>query len=72
MAGKPKKPALKWAGKDIIMDDLLILDDKFYFDFCEENLFINLETYNKDFYSEITKEKAKEIIEFLTKFVEGE
>lgn len=54
------------------MEDLLKIDDTFYFDFCNKDLFINCETYNQEVYSKITKEKAKEIIEFLTKFVEGE
>ena len=39
------------------------------FDNGEIDLDINCSCYDYDLYCDITKEKAKEIIEFLTKFV---
>ena len=58
--------------KGIIMD-VLKISDSFYFDFCNGELNINHDDEDIWFsYDVVTKEKAKEIIEFLTKFVEGE
>lgn len=58
------------------MEELKI-NDHFYFTGIKINnnniyIDINYETSNDHYHEEITKEKAKEIIEFLTKFVEGE
>lgn len=45
----------------------------FYLDIDKKKkLFINYEYDNIPNFLNVTKEKAKEIIEFLTKFVEGE
>ena len=57
------------------MDYELKINNRFYFTgqiFDNKNIYIdiNYETLNDHYHSEITKEKAKEIIEFLTKFVE--
>lgn len=55
------------------MDNKLEISKRFYLDFYKDELNINHDDID-DYYSYdiVTKEKAKEIIEFLTKFVEGE
>lgn len=54
------------------MDELKI-SKRFYFDFYNDELNINHDDEDTWFsYDVVTKEKAKEIIEFLTKFVKGE
>ena len=60
--------------KGIIMDDLRI-SKSFYFtgtryESGDIYLDVNCDGWDQEYYTEITKEKAKEIIEFLTKFVE--
>lgn len=56
------------------MEEKLEISNRFYFDFYKNELNINHDDNEEDYfiYDVITKEKAKEIIEFLTKFVEGE
>ena len=52
------------------MDELKI-SDRFYFDIYNSDLCINHDDFGFWFsYDVVTKEKAKDIIEFLTKFVE--
>lgn len=54
------------------MEDKLEISERFYLDFFKDKLNINHDVEDEDFfnYDIVTKEKAKEIIEFLTKFVE--
>lgn len=54
------------------MEDLLYIDDRYYLEIISKYLLLNYDTNSFCDCCEITKEKAKEIIEFLTKFVEGE
>ena len=55
----------------------LRISKRFYFtgaivdDSSDIYLDINCSGYNKNYYEEITKEKAKEIIKFLTDFVKA-
>lgn len=60
--------------KGITMKDKeLNISEYFYFDIFNGDLCINIDEDRVYLRTDIiTKEKAKEIIEFLTKFVEGE
>ena len=56
--------------KGIIMEDLLYIDDRYYLETISKYLLLNYDTNSFCDCCEITKEKAKDIIEFLTKFLE--
>ena len=54
------------------MEKVLNIDDKYYLEILGKKLVLNVDSYSVTYSNKITKEKAKEIIEFLTKFVDGE